>query len=137
MIFDLIDFLTKSIIDQIWSLIEKIETATNIMNSNVSPRLAIHLSWNMQKWVRNAKKERCIAGYFVSLYSLFTPLFSHFVPGSAFTRKVKGFRGSFFHGINKTWNSYEMRKVYSECFVFCGVFFAKILAKCKMRKVHR
>ncbi len=46
----------------------------------------------------------------------------HFAPGSAFTQKVKGFRGLFFRGINKTRNSYETRKVYCECFVFRGVF---------------
>ncbi len=51
----------------------------------------------------------------------------HFVPGSAFTRKLKGFPGLFFHGINKTRNSHEMRKVYSVCFVFCGVFREKHL----------
>ncbi len=46
----------------------------------------------------------------------------HFTPGSAFIRKFKGFCGLFFRGTNKTRNSHEMRKVYSECFVFCGVF---------------
>ncbi len=122
MIFDLIDFLTKSIIDQIWSIIEKIESATNIANSNASSRSAIHLLRNMQKWVQNAKKEKRITGYCMSLYSRFMPLFSHFVPGLAFTRKVKRFRGFFFHGINKTWNSHKMWKMSSKYFVFCGAF---------------
>ncbi len=53
--------------------------------------------------------------------------FSYFVSGSAFTRKVKGFCSLFFRGINKTQNSHEIRKVYSECFVFV-VCFAKTLA---------
>ncbi len=60
----------------------------------------------------------------VSLFSHFTPFFcfsQHFVPVLAFVWKVEGFRGLFFCGINKTRNLHEIRKVYSECFVFCGV----------------
>ncbi len=57
----------------------------------------------MRKWERNAKNENCIAGYSVSL-------FSHFAPGSAFTRKLKGFCGLFFRSINKTRNSPKCEK---------------------------
>ncbi len=54
---------------------------------------------------------------------------------SAFVRKVKGFCGLFFRGINKTQNSYEIRKWYSECFVFRKNI-RKIPAKCEIRKVY-
>ncbi len=65
--------------------------------------------------------------------------FSHFTPRLAFARKLKGFRGLLFRSINKTRNSPEMRKVYSECFAFRGVFrknIREILAKCKIQKVY-
>ncbi len=39
---------------------------------------AIHLSQNMRKWLRNAKNKKCMAGYFVSLFSRFAPLLSLF-----------------------------------------------------------
>ncbi len=55
----------------------------------------------LQKQSQNAKNEKCIARYFVSL-------FSHFAPGSALVRKVKGFCGLFFRGMNETQNLYEM-----------------------------
>ncbi len=65
----------------------------------------------------------------------------NFAPGLAFARKVKGFRGLFFRGINKTRNLHEIQKVYSECFVFCGVLRKhsrrEIPAKCKIQKVYR
>ncbi len=50
-------------------------------------------------------------------------------------RKVKRFCVLFFHGINETRNSHEIRKVYSECFVFRGVYrenIRKILVKCEI-----
>ncbi len=52
------------------------------------------------------------------------------------TQNLKGFYGLFFCGINKTLNSQEMRKVYSECFVFHCVFHRKH-CECKMREVYR
>ncbi len=73
------------------------------------------------------KNKKYVVEYFASL-------FSYFVPGSAFVQKVKGLCGLFFHGINKTRNSHEIRKVYSECFVFRGVF-RRIATKCEIRKV--
>ncbi len=89
-------------------------------------RPAIHLSQNTRKWSWNVKDEKCTAGYFAWLFSRFTPPFfrilQHFAPGLAFTQKVKEFRGLFFRGINITQNSHEIRKVYSECFVFRVVF---------------
>ncbi len=63
----------------------------------------------------------------------------HFMPVLAFGQKVKGFRGLFFCGINKIRNSHEVQKVYSKCFVLCGVFcgnVSKIPAKCEIRKVY-
>ncbi len=53
--------------------------------------------------------------------------------------KLKGFHGLFFRGINETQNLSEMRKVYSECFAFCGVFcenIHEIPAKCEIQKVY-
>ncbi len=85
---------------------------------------AVHLSQNMRKRSRNAKNKKCIAGYIASLFSRFVlPFFTfrtlqHFTPGSAFAQNIKGFCGLLFCGINKTRNSHEIRKVYSECFVF-------------------
>ncbi len=76
---------------------------------------------------QNVKNEKCIARYFVSLFSRFAPLFfacyisQHFVIGSAFTQKVKEFLGLFFRGINKTRNSHEIKKCIV-CFVLHGVF---------------
>ncbi len=63
----------------------------------------------------------------ITVFAFHIPLFAfrisqHFMPGSAFARKVKGFRGLLFCDINKTRNLHEIRKVYSECFVFCRVF---------------
>ncbi len=45
-------------------------------------------------------------------------------------RKFKGFRGLFFHGVNKTRNSHEIQEVYSECFVFRGVSQNATYEKC-------
>ncbi len=55
----------------------------------------------------------------VTFFVFCTPFFAfcilqHFAPGSAIARKVKGFHGLFFCGINKTWNSHEIRKVFSQ-----------------------
>ncbi len=58
----------------------------------------------------------------------------HFTPGLAFAQKLEGFRGLFFRAINKTRNSHEMQKVYSECFVFCGVFREKYSQNAKCEK---
>ncbi len=95
----------------------------------------------MWKQSRNTKNKKCIGRYFTSLFSHFAPpfRFSHFVPGSAFAQKLTGFHGLFFCGINKTQNAHEIQKVYSKCFLFCGVFcenIRKIPAKCEVRKVY-
>ncbi len=82
----------------------------------------------MQQRLQNVKNEKCITCYFSSLSSCFVTLFfpfhilQHFVLGSAFTQKFKRFRGLFFRGINKIRNLHEIRKVYSECFIFHGMF---------------
>ncbi len=104
-------------------------------------RQAICLSWNMWKQSENAKNEKCIAAYFASLFSHFGPLFcfSHFAPELSFMWKVEGFHGLFFCGINETWNSHEIRKVYKECLIFCAVFpenICEITMKCGIRKVY-
>ncbi len=59
-----------------------------------------------------AAREWCVAGFS-----------QYFAPRSAFVRKVKGFRGLlFFLCINRMRNLHGIRKVYSKCFVFHGVF---------------
>ncbi len=93
------------------------------------------------KTIAKCEKWKCIAGYFVSLFSHPFFHFSHFTAfalGPAFMWKVKDFI-LFFRGINKTRNSHEIRKVYSECFVFCGVFrenIREILVKCEIQRVY-
>ncbi len=74
----------------------------------------------------------------VTFFAFRAPFFvfcisQNFKSGSAFMRKVKEFQGLFFSSINKTRNSHEIGKVYSECFVAC---FAKTFAKCEIRKVY-
>ncbi len=61
------------------------------------------------------------SGLFHVTFFIFRIL-QHFVPKSAFAQKVKRLLGLFFCVINKTHNSHEIREVYSECFVFRGVF---------------
>ncbi len=68
------------------------------------------------------EKWKVYGGVFRATFLHFAPLFSLFVPGSAFVRKLRRFHGLFFHSIKEAWNSHEMRRVHSECFVFCGVF---------------
>ncbi len=47
-------------------------------------------------------------------------LFSHFTPGSAFARKVKGFCGLVFRGINKIQNSHEIETcIVMFCILWC------------------
>ncbi len=92
-----------------------------------STRPAIHLSRNMRKRLRNVKREVYSSVFCVTFFAFHTPFFAfrfsqHFMTGSAFTQKVKGFSGLFFHSINKTRNLHEVRKGYSECSAFCGVF---------------
>ncbi len=81
------------------------------------------------------EKRKVYSGIFqVTFFAFRTPFFTfcisqHFTPGSTFAQKLKGFRGLFLRGINKAWNSPEMRKVHSEYFVFCSVFRKKTFAK--------
>ncbi len=69
-----------------------------------------------EKWKVNSRIFRVIFLVFRARFR-----FLHFAPGLAFLWKVNGFCSLFFCRINKTQNSHEIRKVYSECFVFCGV----------------
>ncbi len=90
-------------------------------------RPAVHLSQNTRKWSWNAKKRKVYSGVFRAIFSAFcAPFFAfcisqHFAPGLAFARKLEGFCGLFFWGINITRNSHEMREVYSVSYfiVFC------------------
>ncbi len=50
--------------------------------------------------------------HFLCVLCFFFGFLRHFTPGLAFMQKVEGF----------TRNSHEMRKVYSECFIFRDVF---------------
>ncbi len=78
-----------------------------------------------------------------SKFSQMRPFFAFHTPffalGVAFMQKVKGFRGLFFHCINKIQNLHEIRKVYIQCFVYRGVFrknIREITVKCEIRKVY-
>ncbi len=71
--------------------------------------------------------------FFFAFYASFFAfrISQHFVPGSAFAQKVKGFRSLFFCDINKIRSSHEIRKAYSERFVFRENTY-KIPAKCEI-----
>ncbi len=103
---------------------------TDLLRNILPLRPAIHLSRNMEKWVQKTRSVQRGISRDLCQVSFCIFRFSHFVPGSAFMRKQKGFRGLFFCGINKTQNSPGVRKVYSECFAFRGVFLENI------RKIH-
>ncbi len=125
---------------------QRYQCSQNSALTFTSVRPAAHL------WSQSVKNENCIAGYFTSLFTFRARFFfafcavsftfcisQHFAPGSAFARKVKWFRDLFFCGINKARNLHEIWKVYSECFVFPGVFrktIHEIPAKCEIRKVY-
>ncbi len=72
-----------------------------------------------------AQNEECIAGYFAPLFLRFAPLSSLFA-FCAWDLRGKSNNFEVFRNINKTQNLHEIRKVYSECFVFQGVFREKI-----------
>ncbi len=93
------------------------------------------------KMIAKCVKQKVYSEVFCITFFVFrTPFFTfhilrHFVAGLALARKVKVLRGLFFRGISKAQNSHETRKVYSECFVFHGVFrenIRKIPAKCEI-----
>ncbi len=79
---------------------------------------------------REMQKQKIYSRVFRITFFVLCPFlrFSHFVTGLAFAWKVKGFRCSSFRCIKKTRILHEIRKVHSECFVFCGVF-------CKMQNM--
>ncbi len=69
--------------------------------------------------VRKMRKMKSVSRIFrVTFFRILHPIFAS---GLTFARKVKGFCALFFRGNNKTQNLHEIRKVNSECFVFCGV----------------
>ncbi len=74
-----------------------------------------------KKW--GVKLEKSGAQY-SSIHLLFFAFRAHF---HVFCdKRIAGLKVAlFFYGINKTQNLHEMRKVYSECFVFHGVFCEK------------
>ncbi len=94
-------------------------------------RPTVHLSQNKQN---RRKMKRVCRGILCHFFRISRPFFhfSHFAPGSAFARKLKGFRGLFFRSVNKTQNLPKMRKVYSECFAFCGVSRKHLRNSCEM-----
>ncbi len=58
------------------------------------------------KKITKCKKQKVCSGVFYVTFLRSAPRFfhfsQHFAPGLTFVRKVKGFRGLFFRGINKT-----------------------------------
>ncbi len=116
---------------------------TGVISSITSVGPAIQLSRNARKQSQNMKNKNYIAWYFGVTFFVFCASFfafrilQHFTPGLAFVRKVKGFPGLFSRSINKTRNLLEMRKVYSECFVFRDMFrknICEIPVKCEIQK---
>ncbi len=92
--------------------------------------------YTFHKICETQKTKSVKQGILCHFFLHFAPIFrisQDFVAGSAFTRKVKAFRGLFFCGINKTQNSHEMGKCIASVsyFVTC---FAKNTHK--MRKVY-
>ncbi len=120
---------------------QRLPNTTGVYIIQLSLRPAIHLSRNMQKWVRNAKNEKCIARHFASLFSLFAALFSLFAfhifscQGWHSRKKSKDFAIYFFATLIK----HKIRMKGEKCILSVSYFmvcFAKTLAKCKMRKVY-
>ncbi len=77
--------------------------------------------------------------YFVSFFSHFASLFSLFAFRSILCQGYENSKDFVVYFFAALINSPEIRKVYSECFVFCGVFhenICKIHAKCETRKVY-
>ncbi len=96
--------------------------------------LAFHLSRNMRNRSRNTKNEKCIAGYFASLFSCFVPLFLLFVfhsilhQGWHSHKKSKDFMVYFFAALIK----HEIRVKHEKCIVNISYFvvcFVKTFAK--------
>ncbi len=93
------------------------------------------------KMIAKCEKQKVFSGVFRVTFFVFRASFftSHFTTRSAFTQKVNEFCGLFFRGINKTRNLYDIRKVYSEYFIFRGAFrknIREIPVKCEIRKVY-
>ncbi len=108
-------------------------------NYCTSSKVVYTLIVKYAKTIVKHEKEKLYSGVFcvtsfASLFLLFA-FCSILYQGWHSCEKYKGFCGLFFRGINKTRNSHEIRKVYSECFIFCGVFCEKniseIPAKCE------
>ncbi len=93
------------------------------------------------KTIAKCKKQKVHSKVFhVTFFAFHAPFFAfrilqHFTPGSAFAQKVKGFRGLFFHGINKIQNSQEIWKCivgvsyFVVCFVKTFVKYKKCIAR--------
>ncbi len=97
------------------------------------------------KTIAKCEKQKVYSGgIFVTFFVFHAPFFAfrisqHFMLGSAFVQKVKGFCGLFFRVINKKQNSHEIEKVYSVCFVFRCEFcenIHKICAKSEIQKIY-
>ncbi len=73
--------------------------------------LATHLSRNMRKRSRNAKNKKGIRGISRHFFSILCLIFCILCHGWYLREKSNDF-------LNEIWNLNEMRKVYSECFVF-------------------
>ncbi len=101
------------------------------MSKGVRP--AVHLSWNMRKWVRNARNEKCTAEYFASLFLCFMSLFLLFAFHTrvGIHAKVKGFCGLFF---STALIEHEIRMKCKKCILRVSYFvvcFPKTLTKCE------
>ncbi len=104
-----------------------LNTSQNYQSQNILHLLrpAMYLSQNMQKRSRKMKSvQRGILYHFFRVSCPFL-CFSHFAtfhPRIGIRAKSQKNSCFFFRGINKIRNLYEIRKVYNECYVFCGEF---------------
>ncbi len=100
--------------------------------------MAIHIAQYAKMGAKCEKRKvyRGCSAFHTLFFRVLRPFFCFFAFRTRVDIHAKSQRISwfiFFRGINKIQNSYEMLKVYSECFVFCGVFRKNTL---KMRKVY-
>ncbi len=103
------------------------------LRANANPGVKCYEMWNVKNEAQNTKSKKYIAGYFVSLFSHFVPLFFPFRTRVGICTKRQRISLTK-HGI---WTKYM--KVYSKCFVFCGVCrenTRETPAKCEIQKVY-
>ncbi len=122
-LFPRVKYVVKGIL---FELITDIQSSVMRIIQDLSVFRLATFTAKFAKTIAKCKKQKVYSGVFRITFSEFYAAFFAFCTGLIFVKKVKGFRGLFFCGINKIRNLHEIRKVYRECFVFRGMF-------CEMR----